>query len=98
MMDIVWLAAAERDLMGFYDRAERHQGGDQLLERIRQSADNLREFPFIAPVFAERIRRLVLVRESLGIFYAVDGRRVMVLRVLNLKQEPGMIRRKLGLG
>jgi plasmid stabilization system protein ParE len=97
MMDIVWLAAAERDLMHLYDRAELSQGGDQLLENVRRSTENLRAFPFIAPAFADRIRRLVLVGRSLGVFYCVEGARVMVLRVLDLRQEPGTIRRKLGL-
>ena len=96
-MELLWLAAAERDLMELYDRAEAHGGGTALLERIGQSTGNLRAFPLIAPVFAGSIRRLVLVKLSLGVFYAVEGRRVLILRVLDLRQHPGTIRRRLGL-
>jgi plasmid stabilization system protein ParE len=95
MRDVVWLAAAERDLMRLYDRAEETQGGDAFLDTIQQSVGNLRGFPFIAPTFAGGIRRLLISKHPLGVFYAVEGNRVMILRVLDLRQDPQTIRRKL---
>lgn len=96
MRDIIWLAAAERDLMRLYDQAEQTQSGDAFLQTIQQSVGNLRGFPFIAPTFAGSIRRLLISKHPLGVFYAVEGSRVMILRLLDLRQDPATIRRKLG--
>lgn len=97
MREIVWLAAAERDLMFLYDQAERTGGGRMLMDTVEQSVGILGAYPFIAPAFAGSIRRLLIVKHSLGAFYAVEDQRVMILRVLDLRQDPRTIRRRLGL-
>ncbi len=54
-----------------------------------------RAFPEIAPVFAEPCRRLPVRGFPFGIFYAVEGRRLIIVGVMDLRQDPASIRRRL---
>lgn len=97
MSGVIWLAAAERDVQRLYERAEEWNGGDAFLDRLEKCTRPLHSFPSLAPVFSGEIRRLLLARDSLGVFYAVEGMRIVILRVSDLRQDPKMIRRKLGI-
>jgi hypothetical protein len=69
-------------------------------ERVYLQADKalgiLRVFPEAAPVnFGQRIRRLVVTKTHLGIFYSITGNRVLVIAVLDLRQSPHAIQKRL---
>jgi plasmid stabilization system protein ParE len=99
MMEVVLLAAAESDLMEHYLRLEElHEGlGTRLDDDVAEALELLAKNPLIAPPFGGVLRRQLLRRWGLGIFYSMTGRRVLVTRVLDLRQNPKRIRRLLGL-
>ena len=55
----------------------------------------LRTFPEIAPAFHESYRRLLVHGFPYGIFYMIEGRRIIVSGVMDLRQDPDIIRRRL---
>ena len=56
----------------------------------------LRAFPEAGPVnFGECIRRLVVTKTPLGIFYSIAGNRVLVGAVLDLRQSQRAISKRL---
>lgn len=57
----------------------------------------LRIMPEMAPVYAGRIRRLVLQNRRTGIFYATEERGLVVLVVCSLSQDRNTILKHLGL-
>jgi hypothetical protein len=55
----------------------------------------IRQFPLSAPAFHERYRRTLVPGFPYGIFYSVEGRRIIVAGVMDLRQNPETIRRRL---
>ena len=55
----------------------------------------LRAFPEIAPVFHEPYRRLLVHGFPYGIFYTIEGKRIIVSGVMDLRQDPNSIRQRL---
>ncbi len=55
----------------------------------------LRTFPQIAPLFHESYRRLLVHGYPYGIFYSIEGSRIIVAGVMDLRQDPEAIRRRL---
>lgn len=48
----------------------------------------------MAPVYRGKIRRLVLRPFELGVFYAVEGDRLMIGAILDLREDPEQIERR----
>jgi plasmid stabilization system protein ParE len=99
-MELVILARAEVEVIETQARLEDTNAGlgDRFNERVEQAFDLLAEFPELGPVYAGQFRRLLVRDFPFGIFYSVEGRRTVVQAVLDLRQEPLAIRRRLGLG
>jgi hypothetical protein len=55
------------------------------------------ELPESAPVYAGEFRRLLVRKFDHGIFYRIHGARIVVTAVLDLRQDPTTIRRRLNL-
>ncbi len=88
---IVLLQGAQSDLLEIY--ATR---GERVYLQADKALGILRAFPEAGPVnFGQRIRRLVVTKTHLGIFYSITGRRVLVVAVLDLRQSPRSIRQRL---
>jgi len=56
----------------------------------------LRTHPEIAPVYAGPYRRMLIRDFPYGIFYQAQATRIVVAAVMDLRQDPETIRRKLG--
>lgn len=70
--EIVLLQGAQSDLLSLY--ASR---GERAYLRVDKALSILRAFPEAGPVvFGGKIRRLVVSKTSLGVFYSVAGRRL----------------------
>ena len=98
MMELLILPAAERDLQDAYEGVV-HRGpgsGRAFLDALELHLEQLRRFPLIGPVYHGPYRRLLMRRFRLGIFYAVEPDRLVVHAVLDLRQDPETIRRRLG--
>lgn len=89
--EIVLLQGAQSDLLSIYATA-----GERVYLRVDKALGILRLFPEAGPVnFGGRIRRLVVSKTSLGVFYSVTGRRVFIGAVLDLRQSLEVIERRL---
>ena len=53
------------------------------------------ELPESAAIYAGEFRRLLVRRFDHGIFYRIHGTRIVVTAVLDLRQDPTTIRRRL---
>ena len=52
-------------------------------------------FPEIAPVYSERVRRQVMQGFPHGIFYEPHPTRILVTAILDLRQDPQKIQKRL---
>ena len=87
LYDIVLLQGAQSDLLNLYMRR-----GEKVYRQVDKALGVLRWFPEVAPIHAgEFIRRLVVSKTHLGIFYSVTGDRILVGAVLDLRQSPETI-------
>jgi len=55
----------------------------------------LRQHPEIAPVYGGRYRRMLIRDFPYGIFYQLQPKRIVVGAIMDLRQDPKTIRRKL---
>ena len=96
--EVVFLRGAESDLQSAFIRYEdKVEGlGREFLLTIDGSLTAVGQFPEMARVYHKTIRRLVVSRFPYGVFYAVEGQRIIVHAVLDLRQDPESIRKRLG--
>jgi hypothetical protein len=65
--------------------------GDEFRDALDGGLTLISQHPFLARIHQGGIRRFVLRRFKLGVFYAVEGERVLVCRILDLRQSPEII-------
>jgi plasmid stabilization system protein ParE len=98
--EAVFLSGAEADLQEIYAILEERGAGDSFLNGIDRRLELLRRFPSMAPAYVvEPLRKARVGRTPYGIFYSVEGARIMVIAIQDLRQDPGtlarLIRRRL---
>lgn len=91
MIEVVLLAGAQADLLELYSRH-----GETVYHRIDQDLELIRKMPAVAPAFAGRFRRVVS-GTPYGIFYTETGSRIIVSAILDLRQDPTNVLRRLGI-
>ncbi|HEY3853332.1 MAG TPA: type II toxin-antitoxin system RelE/ParE family toxin [Verrucomicrobiae bacterium] len=91
------LAGAEADLQTIFNRLESHADGlgVELLTVVDAYLERITVFPEIAPIYCDNIRRQVMQGFPYGIFYERHPTRIMVVAILDLRQDPKAIRRRL---
>jgi plasmid stabilization system protein ParE len=96
-MRIELLRGAEADLLEHFIRCEERSigRGDRLYESVDRALELLRQQPEMAPVYRGNVRRLVLRPFDLGVFYSIEGERLMIGAILDLRQGPDAIERRL---
>lgn len=67
------------------------------LEIIEHALALIAVFPEIGPVFSRPYRRFLLQDKNIALFYTLEGRRVFIHAVFDLRQNPSHLRRRLGL-
>lgn len=98
MAEIVLLAGAERDSLDLYFIL--HERSATRAERFSAAVDTAlgdsTDFPMIGrPFFGSFRRKLVPGFYDYGIFYSLDAGRVMVHAIMDLRQNPAAILRRL---
>ena len=61
--------------------------GDELIVIVRQAIRYLEHYPERRPIYYREFRRFLLSRFPYRIFYRIEGDRVIVFRVLHVKQD-----------
>lgn len=98
MSEIVFVLAADVDIQiafEFYESFQSGRGG-VFMRHLDVAIGRLRAFPEAAPVFHKSYRRLLVHGFPYGIFYTVEGRRIVISGVMDLRQDPSVIYQRLG--
>ncbi len=90
MAEIVLLQGAQSDYLEAFC-----QYGDRFHDEIERAFSQLATFPESAPIFLGNYRRLVIRHTPFGAFYTVTGERVMIGAILDLRQDPAAILRRM---
>ena len=98
MMELVILFRAEADILETQARLEDvlRGLGDRFNARAEEALDRLLAFPECGPVYSAPFRRLLIRDFPHAIFYCIEGRRVVVHAVLDVRQDARTIARRLG--
>lgn len=99
MSELILLLRADADIQVAFERYEEWQEGRGVvfLRHLDAAFELLRAHPEIAPVFKHGHRRLLVAGFPFGIFYSIEGNRIVVAGVSDLRQDPEAILRRLGL-
>jgi plasmid stabilization system protein ParE len=99
MIELILLLQADLDIQSAFDRYEDFQEGrgGVFVRQLDAALTLLRVHPEIAPVYGGPYRRLLVRDFPYGIFYQVQPARVIVAAIIDLRQDPEAIRRKLRL-
>ena len=86
------LSGADADLDEIYARLEEAGGGDRFLLAMDRKLELLRGFPrMVPPALLKKVRKVKVGRTSYGLFYTIEGRRLMVIAVQDLRHDPRTI-------
>ena len=99
MAEVVFLLAAEVDVQAAYEwfEGQRAGRGDQFLRYLRELEVLLGLNPRMGVSVGRGLRKLLMPRFDHGVFYTIEGQRIMVAAVLDLRRDPGFIRARLGI-
>ena len=94
MMEVVILSGADADMDDIYARLEEAGGGDKFLLAIDRKLELLRSFPRLARRgMSGKVRKVKIGRTPYGLFYTIEGRRLMVIAFQDLRQDPQILAR-----
>jgi|GEM_PF-639723 len=88
--EIVWTWAAEADMQRFYAEAEDQEEakGLELLVLAEKATVLLLCFPQMAPQWRHPVRRLILRRRHLALFYVPEPRGIVIIGVADMRRDP----------
>ena len=97
MSELVFLFSADADIQTAYEFYEAYQEGrgEVFMRHLDAALERLHIFPEIAPPIHEGHRRLLVHGFPYGVFYTLEGRRIIIAGVIDLRQDPEVIRRRL---
>jgi len=96
-LPVVFLSGADGDLQAAFNRFEdyREGFGVEFMQALDAHLARAAKFPLLAPVYLAKIRRQVMHGFPYGVFYEPQATRIIVVAVLDLRQDPERIRRRL---
>ena len=97
MSELVFLLSADVDIQSGYEFYEAYQEGrgEEFMRHLNVAFGYLRSSPEIAPLSFNTYRRLLIQWFPYGIFYTLEGGRIIVWGVMGLRQDPELIRGRL---
>lgn len=83
------LSGADADLQEIFNRYEdyRENFGVEFMVAMDAYLTRISTFPGIAPLYFENVRRQVMQEFPYGIFYEEQAARILVLAILDLRQD-----------
>ena len=89
-MEVVLLQSAQADLMELYSRH-----GEATYFAVDHALEAIRTMPELAPIFHAPFRRKVVPDTPFGIFYVIEGDRLMISFIMDLRQNPRVLEKRL---
>jgi plasmid stabilization system protein ParE len=96
MTELILLSQADHDIQTAFNRYEEFQEGrgEVFIRHLDAALTLLRQHPEIAPVYGGRYRRMLIRDFPYGIFYEIHPTRIVVGAIVDLRQDPTTIRKK----
>ena len=96
-LPVEFLSGADADLQEIFNRFEDyHEGfGVEFMTAVDAYLARIAAFPESAPRYFEKVRRQVMHRFPYGIFYEPHPTRILVTAILDLRQDPEQMQRRL---
>ncbi|MAS91655.1 MAG: hypothetical protein CMO55_00540 [Verrucomicrobiales bacterium] len=88
--EIFFTSLADSEFQLLYERF-----GNSFYQTVDTVLEQLRNHPESGPIFEEPVRRILIPSSPFGLFYAIHGSRIAVVALLDLRQDPKAIRRRL---
>ena len=97
MTELILLSQADLDVQAAFERYEGYQQGrgEVFMRQLDAALTLLRRHPEAAPVYAGPYRRMLVREFPYGVFYQAQPARIIVAAIMDLRQDPRAIRRKL---
>jgi len=94
---VEFLSGADADLQEIFNRFEDYRDGFgiEFMTVVDAYLAHIVVFPEIAPTNFSSVRRQVMQRFPYGIFYELQSTRVLVIAILDLRQDEEQILRRL---
>ena len=91
MRDVVFHVDATVEMQAAAAYYEERSGGlgEESLDEIEHCLHRIEQFPQLWPIYDGEFRRCLLRRFPYGLIYRRARRRVIIIAVSHLKQEPG---------
>ena len=85
----VWTRGAESDLLEIFSNAEDFSpgSGERLVHQTGELVSLLQKQPYLGRLWCTPVRKVNIRRSGLGLFYAVESRRLIILAVLGLHRS-----------
>lgn len=98
MRELILLLSADIDVQAAFAYYEEYQEGRGaiFLRHLETAFEQLRRFPESGARFHRSHRRLLVPHFPYGVFYQVEARGVIVVGVIDTRQHPQSILRRLG--
>lgn len=98
-MNVILLAGAEREAQEIFESLldTSDARASLFLDELEETQLLLQTFPLIGRSCAVPVRKLKLASFPYAVFYVVESDRVAVLAILDLRQDPSRIARRLNL-
>ena len=99
MSEAILLAGAEFDYQAYHARLANSDSAkaDRFDSEVQDAIGQLARFPRSAPPHVAEFRRLVLTTFPVAHYYVIEGQRVFIHALLDFRQSPAAIRRRLGI-
>ena len=96
MLEVVWTRRAEDHVQRIFSKLDEYSPriAESWLDEIGKRSDLLAQFPEMATVWRGPYRCAKL-RRGLGLFYVIEGRRLIVSGIFPLSMDPATILRRL---
>ncbi len=88
--EIVFLLGAEIDFLEFY-----RDHGDRFYDDVQEILSLLARNPWFGPKRFQQQRRLLIAGGPFALFYGIQGRRILITAIIDLRRDPQWIREKL---
>ena len=98
-MELILLLKADLDIQEAFNRYEDYQTGrgEVFLRHVDAAVGLILRNPKIGPVYEEPYRRMLVRDFPFGIFYQIQPARIVVVAIIDLRQNPRVVRKSLGL-
>lgn len=100
MIELILLLQADSEIQGAFNRYEEIQSGrgEVFLRQLDLAFGIVRRNPEIGSKYGMNYRRILVRGFPYGVFYQVQPARIIVAAVLDLRQSPDRLRKRLQSG